>query len=74
MIFLASESEAIGKKVEHVGSTFAEFREKVEAALHGLDSEKANIEALLKANAALFEQLPLFESRLSQDKASAPDM
>lgn len=50
--------------MEHVGSSFTEFFDKVNNASQSLESARSDINRLLKSNAYLTETLPKLESRL----------
>lgn len=67
---LASETSIIKDKMEHVGSSFTEFFEKVNKALRGLESANDEIYAILESNAFLSDNLPKIESRLRDGEST----
>lgn len=68
--FVAVDAGAIGKKVEQVGSAFADFKDKVEDALQAIESSMPTIGTLLQSNAFLLKTLPLTEVRVAEARES----
>ncbi|VUZ50157.1 unnamed protein product [Hymenolepis diminuta] len=65
-----AETSIIKDKMEHVGSSFTEFFEKVNNALRGLESANDEIYAILESNAFLSDDLPKMESRLRDGEST----